>query len=494
MARFTQAFCSFAFALVAIAAQPAAAGYLSKVELRAGQRIGIYIGTFDPPHLTHMSRAAEALKAGHLDYLIIIPNDTTVHKPGATPFPKRLEMIEALFGDDPRVLVPDGSYGKPIGPGVVKWLKRRVPELRLVGVYGSDVAVRWTKRLIERVFLRQLDEWLVFDRKGFDAGKIPKKVGSREVTVVPSEVEEFSSTGTREWFEKNPDFYQEGSTKTPPGLDPKIAAYERKNRIYGGNAPDPARFNPESVAWATGQLIGLSSRAGGTPFIAQAGSASPIDHVGIVSVEGGSVFVYEYLNRVGIRKVPLAETLAGAVGKDGGLMAVVAQPNPPLTPAEGQRLRATLDALGTGLETAPKSCTQLVRLAFEGIGRKVGKIRGAAEYRTEAFGGLIGRLAGDVLKDMSAIISPKELLTGSDFKVIGGNAPADLSWTDRELLEAWRRGGDLNRLARLVAVKQKTDKSFDPGFNPGPEGLFEGLERSLELQHCVELLTSRATP
>ena len=74
-------------------------------------KIGIYGGTFDPPHLGHMEAARTALEQMNLDRLIIIPDCEPPHKDlaeeAATP-QQRLEMA-ALMADGlgPRAEVSD---------------------------------------------------------------------------------------------------------------------------------------------------------------------------------------------------------------------------------------------------------------------------------------------------------------------------------------------------------------------------------------------------
>lgn len=57
-------------------------------------RIGVYFGTFDPVHEGHIETALQAQKQFSLDEVVIIPNFTTPHKPNATPFSTRLDMLK----------------------------------------------------------------------------------------------------------------------------------------------------------------------------------------------------------------------------------------------------------------------------------------------------------------------------------------------------------------------------------------------------------------
>ena len=62
-------------------------------------KIGIYGGTFNPPHLGHLAAARTAVDALGLDRLIIIPAAIPPHKqlPQSTPAPEhRLAMAEKM--------------------------------------------------------------------------------------------------------------------------------------------------------------------------------------------------------------------------------------------------------------------------------------------------------------------------------------------------------------------------------------------------------------
>ena len=60
------------------------------------ERIGIYGGTYNPPHIGHMRAAAHAIEALKLDRLLLIPNHIAPHKQmphDAATAEQRLEML-----------------------------------------------------------------------------------------------------------------------------------------------------------------------------------------------------------------------------------------------------------------------------------------------------------------------------------------------------------------------------------------------------------------
>ena len=65
-------------------------------------RIGIFGGTFNPPHKGHKRMALEMMKAASLNKMLIIPTFTPPHK-NATDLATgkdRMKMCELLFSED----------------------------------------------------------------------------------------------------------------------------------------------------------------------------------------------------------------------------------------------------------------------------------------------------------------------------------------------------------------------------------------------------------
>ena len=82
-------------------------------------KIGIFGGTFNPPHIGHISAAREAADTIGLDKLVIVPSGKPPHKllPVGSPMPEaRLEMTRLAFNDVSNVLISDYEI-KKTGPG-----------------------------------------------------------------------------------------------------------------------------------------------------------------------------------------------------------------------------------------------------------------------------------------------------------------------------------------------------------------------------------------
>ena len=107
-------------------------------------RIGIYGGTFDPPHAGHKKYADELKERLSLDKLIVIPTATPPHKTKSSfsSSEQRLEMLKILFENNADVEVSDMEIlrgGKSYTFETVTLLRGAYPDDELIFFIGSDM-------------------------------------------------------------------------------------------------------------------------------------------------------------------------------------------------------------------------------------------------------------------------------------------------------------------------------------------------------------------
>ena len=107
-------------------------------------RIGIFGGTFDPPHAGHKKYADELKDRLSLDKLIVIPTSTPPHKGkvNSASAEDRLNMVKILFGNDTDVEVSDMEIargGKSYTYETVTLLHGIYPDDELIFLLGSDM-------------------------------------------------------------------------------------------------------------------------------------------------------------------------------------------------------------------------------------------------------------------------------------------------------------------------------------------------------------------
>src|SRR5689334_1226951 len=77
---------------------------------RSQVRIGVFGGTFDPPHVGHLILAADAFDALRLDRLIFVParaQPLKVDQPAIANCEQRVEMVKLAVASDARYAVDD---------------------------------------------------------------------------------------------------------------------------------------------------------------------------------------------------------------------------------------------------------------------------------------------------------------------------------------------------------------------------------------------------
>ncbi len=106
-------------------------------------RIGIFGGTFDPPHVGHLILAAEARDQLKLDRVLWVVTPDPPHKlnRSITPLAARLELVQAALDGDPEFVISRVEIDRP-GPhysaDTVKILARENPGAELFYLMGGD--------------------------------------------------------------------------------------------------------------------------------------------------------------------------------------------------------------------------------------------------------------------------------------------------------------------------------------------------------------------
>lgn len=109
-------------------------------------RIGVFGGTFDPPHVGHLVTAVNVWHALDLDTVILMVNNVPWQKAGSrsiTPAADRLAMVEAAVRDVPGLVVGDDEIragGPSFTADTLATLAARHPGAELFTIVGDDAA------------------------------------------------------------------------------------------------------------------------------------------------------------------------------------------------------------------------------------------------------------------------------------------------------------------------------------------------------------------
>ena len=111
-------------------------------------RLGVFGGTFDPPHLGHLLVAVDACERLGLDRLLLVPAATQPLKAGreSAPVADRLAMTRLLAGADARFGIDDSEIergGLSFTVDTLRALRTREPTATLLLCVGADAFARF---------------------------------------------------------------------------------------------------------------------------------------------------------------------------------------------------------------------------------------------------------------------------------------------------------------------------------------------------------------
>ncbi len=106
-------------------------------------RLGVFGGTFDPPHIGHAILAAEAQHQLRLDAVLWVLTPNPPHKRGwrITPPAQRARMVQAAIADEPRFLFSRVDIDRPpphYALDTVRLLRQAHPQAEIVYLMGGD--------------------------------------------------------------------------------------------------------------------------------------------------------------------------------------------------------------------------------------------------------------------------------------------------------------------------------------------------------------------
>ncbi len=199
------------------------------------ERIGIYGGAFNPPHIGHIAAAKYAVKALNLSQLLVIPTCVSPHKPqpldSANP-EQRMEMLKNAFSGEEKIEISDLELRRgdvSYTYETVEQVKELYPDSELVLCMGTDMFLnflfwRFPEKILENSSLAVFYRGEPGEKEKIrEQTEILQKAGH---TVYPVEnpVTEISSTDLRRML-----IFDCADSFLPPGTKDFIV----KNRLYG---------------------------------------------------------------------------------------------------------------------------------------------------------------------------------------------------------------------------------------------------------------------
>lgn len=202
------------------------------------ERIGIYGGTFNPPHLGHIQAAKAAVQALGLSKLLLIPDNIAPHKelPPGSPGPEqRLEMLRLAAEGAPELEVSDLELrreGVSYTFQTILTLKEQYPEAQLILLMGTDMFASFDTWKNTDIILRNAALGVLCRGDKGEQEAIAEKAaqltaGGAKVELVNNPVLAISSTQLRRLI---------AFDCAEPFLPKPVAEYIRQHGLYDSGA------------------------------------------------------------------------------------------------------------------------------------------------------------------------------------------------------------------------------------------------------------------
>ncbi len=198
------------------------------------KRLGIFGGTFNPPHKGHLYIAEQArLKAG-LDKVFFIPCGNPPHKSveGEVDALKRLEMTALAIEDNPNFELCDievKSSEKSYTANTLKQLKEVYPDRELCFIVGGD-SLNDLEGWYHPEVIFSLAELVAVSRKDLDnsaaqeKAKLYREKYNAKITLVEVIPMDISSSQIRDCIRNG--------ENVAPFINDKVLNYIKLNNIY----------------------------------------------------------------------------------------------------------------------------------------------------------------------------------------------------------------------------------------------------------------------
>lgn len=190
-------------------------------------RIGIFGGSFNPPHAMHESIIKQLLDKEYLDHIILVPTSNYYPKAGLIQDEQRFKMLELMTANDSRITLSKYEFGRlTYTYQTLDHFQKEYPSDTIYFICGSDNLNEMdTWREYEKILS---DYKLIVIPRQNDIEKLLDKYDQYRpnITVVELDNNYLSSTLVRKYLnEKDYDTVKKY-------IDNKVLEYIIKNHLY----------------------------------------------------------------------------------------------------------------------------------------------------------------------------------------------------------------------------------------------------------------------
>ena len=191
-------------------------------------KIGIFGGSFNPPHNMHRDIALELIRNGYLDKIIYVPTGDSYKKEGLLDFKSRYEMVNLMISDYESLSSSDIGNKENHGYTyqTLDYFREANPDSEIYFICGTD-NLREFSNWKRFEYILENYKLLVIRRNNDDIEALLSVYEGYEDRIIFAEVEtnNLSSTQVRKMLKENDE-------KVKDYMDAKVYSYVINNGLY----------------------------------------------------------------------------------------------------------------------------------------------------------------------------------------------------------------------------------------------------------------------
>lgn len=194
-------------------------------------KIGIFGGSYNPPHKMHLNIALELLNKKYIDKIIFVPTGSKYkYKTNLVSDEKRVEMLKLMIKKDKRLEISDYELKDyaVYTCETLAYFKKIYPNDEINFICGVD-NLSYMDKWKNGLEILENYKILVIDRRTNDLKNVLEQFSKykKNIVVAPIEAKDVSSTEIRELITKN-DY-----KSLEKYLDEDVIKYIIENKLYG---------------------------------------------------------------------------------------------------------------------------------------------------------------------------------------------------------------------------------------------------------------------
>ena len=191
-------------------------------------KIGIFGGSFNPPHKMHKKIALDLIKKHYVDKVIFVPTGSKYkYKNNLLSDKVRLEMLKLMCIDNKDLDVSDYELKDHIvyTYDTLDYFKNKYKDDEIFFICGTD-NFSYVDKWERGIYVLSNNKFLVIKRNTFDITPLLKKYKDYKDNIIVADIEEneISSTKIREMIYNN--------KRAEDYLDESVYSYIRENNLY----------------------------------------------------------------------------------------------------------------------------------------------------------------------------------------------------------------------------------------------------------------------